>query len=312
MNDKEDVLDKVRKLLAQAASTNFDGESESFTAKAEELMTRWAIEEWELVQAGGDGPRIKPVEKLIDFSDFSDAYSGPFYSLMNRIANHTGLITVTLWFDKIKVFGYEADVAYTEMLFNHIALQMARMLNPQPDPSKSEAANIYMLKNAGYKWHDVHLMMYPGKEPTRAAGVRFTRLYRQFAEENGLPRHKSTSLDEYRRQFAQSYVWRIDERLTELREIRNQAAAGKELVLSGRESDLREAFYEAYPDRRPHPADCACSSCKPPVNTRPIRYRASRGPAYQMAAVQAARRAADQTDLLQDGVGTGRKGELNG
>jgi len=38
------VLDRIRALLAQAESTTFDAEAEAFTAKAQELMTRHAID----------------------------------------------------------------------------------------------------------------------------------------------------------------------------------------------------------------------------------------------------------------------------
>jgi len=38
------ILNRVRALLAQAESTNFEAEAETFTAKAQELMTRHAID----------------------------------------------------------------------------------------------------------------------------------------------------------------------------------------------------------------------------------------------------------------------------
>ena len=45
------MLDRVRALLAQAESTTFEAEAETFTAKAQQLMTRHAID-MAMVSAG--------------------------------------------------------------------------------------------------------------------------------------------------------------------------------------------------------------------------------------------------------------------
>src|SRR4051812_34734140 len=45
------MLNRVRALLAQAESTNFEAEAETFTAKAQELMTRHAIDMAMIVDA---------------------------------------------------------------------------------------------------------------------------------------------------------------------------------------------------------------------------------------------------------------------
>lgn len=48
---KEKMLEKVRALLAKANDTEFEGEADVFRAKADELMTAYAIEQWQVDEA---------------------------------------------------------------------------------------------------------------------------------------------------------------------------------------------------------------------------------------------------------------------
>ena len=54
-SERSRVLNRIRTLLAKAEATEFAAEAETFTAKAQDLMTRHAIDE-ALLRASGDGP----------------------------------------------------------------------------------------------------------------------------------------------------------------------------------------------------------------------------------------------------------------
>lgn len=76
------MLERVRALLAKAASTNFPAEAETFRAKADALMTAFAIEAWqvEVAQNGAEG-RPTPIRRDVDF-DWWRGGDTPFRSAL--------------------------------------------------------------------------------------------------------------------------------------------------------------------------------------------------------------------------------------
>lgn len=86
--DERRMLEKVRALLAKAESTEFDEEAEVFTAKAQELMARYAIDEAMIEAAAGgfaggwgSGPTVD--EMLVTIAD---PYASPKALLLHAIA----------------------------------------------------------------------------------------------------------------------------------------------------------------------------------------------------------------------------------
>jgi hypothetical protein len=59
---QEDILRRVRGLMAKAASTEFEGEREAFQAKADQLMEAYAIETW-MLQTGEDESKARLIVK---------------------------------------------------------------------------------------------------------------------------------------------------------------------------------------------------------------------------------------------------------
>ena len=49
--------------------------------------------------------------------------------------------------------------------------------------------------------------------------------------------------------------------LRQMSEATSEATTGKELVLKSLADDLLEFFYNCFPEKRPHPADCDCDAC---------------------------------------------------
>ncbi len=107
------VLDKVRALLAKAESTTFDAEAEAFTAKAQELMTRYRIDR---AMLGRDGARgDDPIGRRIVIDDpYADARA----TLLDQVARANGCRTA--WSKDLgfsTVFGFGAELDAVEELF---------------------------------------------------------------------------------------------------------------------------------------------------------------------------------------------------
>ncbi|MFD6884108.1 DUF2786 domain-containing protein [Rhodococcus sp. DT1] len=118
------VLDRIRGLLSKAESTDFPDEAEALTAKAQELVTRYALGSALLTGTTRltdpvrgrrlhlDGPYIK--EKVLLLTAIGDA---------NRVR--------TVWFTRVQiatVVGTVADLAQVELLFTSLLVQATRAL----------------------------------------------------------------------------------------------------------------------------------------------------------------------------------------
>ncbi len=89
----EGTLAKVRALLAKAESTNFEHEAAALTAKAQELMSRHAIDE-AMARGASGGSRDTP---LIRRLPVDDPYAGPKSTLLAVVAAANGVRTV--WYE---------------------------------------------------------------------------------------------------------------------------------------------------------------------------------------------------------------------
>lgn len=118
------VLERVRALLAQAESTNFEAEAESFTAKAQELMTRHAIDLAMVAEvtrgaAGGASERPEAIRVPID-----DPYAD-MKSLMLQIVAEVSRCRAIFHprYSFTTVIGFAHDLSATEVLFTSLLVQ---------------------------------------------------------------------------------------------------------------------------------------------------------------------------------------------
>ncbi len=111
-------LERIRGLLAKAESTTFPEEADALTAKAQELMTRYAIDQAMVAQAGGG--RVPSVRRVwID-----DPYAGPKSLLLSEIAGANRCRAV--WHKALgvsTVFGFEPDLDAVELLYTSLLVQ---------------------------------------------------------------------------------------------------------------------------------------------------------------------------------------------
>jgi hypothetical protein len=113
------MLDRVRALLAQAESTNFEAEAEAFTAKAQELMTRHAIDLAMVSASAQRSERPETIRIPID-----DPYVDAKSLLLQFVAERSRCRAVFHpRFAMSSVVGFAADLASTEMLFTSLLVQ---------------------------------------------------------------------------------------------------------------------------------------------------------------------------------------------
>ncbi|MEZ5179016.1 MAG: DUF2786 domain-containing protein [Acidimicrobiales bacterium] len=118
--DADPVLERIRALLAKAESTPYEAEASALTAKAQELMTRHAIDAAAVAARGGVTTEAPVVVRLPVDSPYADAKSLllQFVAEANRCRAiaHGGL-------GLSAVIGLADDVAATELLFTSLLLQ---------------------------------------------------------------------------------------------------------------------------------------------------------------------------------------------
>lgn len=118
------MLAKIRALLAKAESTDFDAEAETFTAKAQELMTRHRIDRATLeADAPSEGEAIG--RRL----GVDPPYARAKFMLVGGIARANSCRAV--WskaFGFATVFGYPEDVDAVEELYTSLLVQATTAL----------------------------------------------------------------------------------------------------------------------------------------------------------------------------------------
>ena len=125
------VLHKVTALLAKAESTNFPDEAEALTAKAQELMTRHAIDRAHVEVRHGDAPQVGGRRVGID-----DPYAGARYLLLAAVADANrcrAVWTRQWWFST--VFGDDGDLDAVELLYTSLLVQATRAMVAEPRPA---------------------------------------------------------------------------------------------------------------------------------------------------------------------------------
>lgn len=132
------IIERVEKLLAKAESTTFEEERNAYVTKAQELMTRHAIEEAMLRQSDGSKPEITSVRFDVD----SMKYSRGRAKLVDAIANANNCYRIA-WpkegnkrgFGIIEVYGTRSALELVEVLWHSLNAQLDKALAETPVPS---------------------------------------------------------------------------------------------------------------------------------------------------------------------------------
>jgi Protein of unknown function (DUF2786) len=296
------VLDKVRKLVAKAEHENTaPAEAEIYRAQADALMLKYAIEEASLDASRPAVSRMRPEKIEVELGDNSDLISY-IAKLAQDVARHCRCqIRSYARYDwragtwMSKVYGFESDLRYFEILYTTLRLQMVGASAPTPDAAKSLDENVYVLHSAGFNWWEIAegygwrgpVRSEPGEPElmyvNRVTGERASwgksvgslkSAYRRELKRRGEEWLKipPTGAKTFRRSAADGYAYRIEQRLRALRERQGTGAA---VVLRSRADDLSLFFREDNPDlfreRQPCPK-CARSKSGYCRDHRPGRW----------------------------------------
>ncbi|MFI5503409.1 DUF2786 domain-containing protein [Nocardia asteroides] len=124
----EKTLGRVRGLLAKAESTAFAEEAETLSAKAQELMTKYAIDRALLDRSGAD-PDLPGARRIWLDTPYTDAKA----LLVDRVAqaNRCRAIFVADW-GFVTVVGDDTDLDAVELLSTSLLVQATRTMIEAP------------------------------------------------------------------------------------------------------------------------------------------------------------------------------------
>lgn len=287
---QEDILRKVRGLIAKAQGTEFEAEREAFMAKADGLMEAYAIEEY-MLATGSDEQKAR----LVTRRDFEMAWwrqlkgveydaKNCVYWLFNACVRHCRCYTTTAAWDystdTMAIYGMQADLTYLDLLFTDLFVQLFAKIKPSYDSNKSLGENVMLAKEAGMKYTDIAVWAGHPEwvEPNGTGGVKtcdggkMLRDYKRHLESIGKTTRDVVSVNPKAYQYSYCYAFysTVSERLAAMRDERETEQTGS-MALALRDIDelAKEALWDDFPDLRPHPVDCTCQPCKD--RRKPVR-----------------------------------------
>ncbi|GAA2690611.1 hypothetical protein Apa02nite_007730 [Actinoplanes palleronii] len=125
------LLDRVRALLAKAEATDFPAEAEAYSAKAQELITRYRIEE-----VTAPAVDVVPFARRIGVDH---PYENEKAGLLDAIAKANACRTV--WSPELgftTIFGFDADIDAVELLYTSLLVQANKAMT-RDEPAKGKA-----------------------------------------------------------------------------------------------------------------------------------------------------------------------------
>lgn len=122
-DNQESLFHKVRQLLLKAEGTPFEEEAAAFMAKAQELMTRYAIDE-ETLWSSDPSRRTKIEEAVVIIEDRSSGAYNKRMLLFTIACNNSCRLWLTKGTGKNHIAGFPNDVLFVEMLYVSIGVQL--------------------------------------------------------------------------------------------------------------------------------------------------------------------------------------------
>lgn len=280
------VLKRVRQLIAKAEANIAPGATDKERAAtlleqmaaremADSLMLQYQIDRITAEEGMSEEQRSRAGTKMVELGGYTDIFWDTF-SVAQSIARHTRCrLNDTYTYDKnentymVKVYGFQADLEYFEIMFTTVRLHMLGVLLPKWDESASLEDNCYRLHEAGYNWLQIAAMQgwfklradlaldvkvpYKNKytdevaPATRVGGI-YKRAYLRACEKAG---HGPTVIppkatETFRKSAAEGYGSRLEQRLRAVRDGRPQ---GTGLVLANWTDDIDRLYKEDHPER---------------------------------------------------------------
>lgn len=122
------IMDKVRALFAKAESTDYEPEADALNAKAQELITRYALDAAALLQDSDSGPAEVVVRTV--------TVPGPYQRARTTLLGNVGKANCcyVAWTPRVKnatIAGTEANITVALALWQSLMTQGDRMLLQQ-------------------------------------------------------------------------------------------------------------------------------------------------------------------------------------
>jgi hypothetical protein len=262
-----DYAAKIGSLIAMAEDETLPKAArDSYRLKADQLMREYRIAEEETI--AGDVFSLAPVSReivLMESGAYDNPMSGHYQSLFRSIAKYAGVRFVVeyRWTDEpfsnleesalmAVVYGYDMDIRIAEFYWTAARLVFMTRIDARPDATKSDQENCYYLRNSGLKRNDIAHALWGSAYNDGHAHGRVQKLYlAECATRGEEPRvaGRGIQVSLYREAYANSFVSEFNWRLTDAKNAAD--TAGGALELPGRAERVDEAFYTAYPKRRP-------------------------------------------------------------
>lgn len=270
------IISRVQNLIARAEHESTPiPEAALCRQKAEELMQEWRLQEEQAIAV--DPFSISPVVHTIYLGPAGNDLIFNVIEMAVLVANHSECRSAIMYDTSndlrgyaIALVGFEVDVRLAEYILSAARITFSNHLEPTKDDSLSEQENVYRMRRAGMLRKDVALLMWGQNTP--AMRTKAQRLYLRECNARGeQPQLEGLGTDAktFRQAYARGFVDRLRDRLYEARDAANRS--GGAIVLAGRAEKVQEAFYEAFPERRPSNAPAV-------TETAPEKPRKYRGP----------------------------------
>jgi hypothetical protein len=136
---REAWVEKIAKLLAKAEGAGSPQEAETFFAKAQDLMTRWGIEDAEL-RATGQGPAYELVKVQVILGTYSPTADA---TAMAAVAKAMDVVVLYASYrgsgtkPYVQLCGWSDDVDRFQMVWSTLSLAMIRLMK-QAEPRTSD------------------------------------------------------------------------------------------------------------------------------------------------------------------------------
>lgn len=303
------VMALINNLLARADHPNTPPEEAKVSReRAEREMARYRVEEAALSVEQKAQMGIKPRMTEWRVAPLRSEFSMEYRQMAAYVINHIGGYGVSTYdysndgtWLVYKVYGFESDLAYGDLLWASIRNAFAGNLEPAVDPALSDEDNVYRLRNAGIERGRIGVLMGWGGEGTQGPG-KVTRVFKKACAARGEdPKAlsgKGNNMRTFRRSYAEAFADQIWHRLYALRTARGQISG--ELVMANRMDEIMEMVYTSHPSLRPQPRD-------PNAPAPKVRKQRARKPVERPTNWAAARRGEDAARSIDIGsVGASR------
>jgi Protein of unknown function (DUF2786) len=265
----ESALRKVRGLIAKAEHEGTPPiEAAEAQRLADEIMRKYKLDQAKLDASRPAEDRIKAEKTEVPLVRYDSDLLPRMANLAVYVAEHCDCKIRCYWrYDSegvwhARVYGYQSDLRYFEIVYTELRLHMVGVLRPAIDPNKSVELNAYTLHNAGMNWFDIAKSEGWEETPSRPGEAKFMyynpRTGQRQAWKDCIGKYKFAyqrevvrrgeqpvkirpgGMNNYRVNAAYGYVRRIDQRLREIREHRQQVGNALALIVDAVEELYRQ------------------------------------------------------------------------